>query len=406
MSKQIGYKFRIYPSMEQQEIFARHFGCVRFIHNYLLKYRTESYVQDKKSVSVFEIIPLIAELKRKEGYGWLKVVNSQSLQAAALDLENGFSRFFKKLGGYPKFKKKANRQSFKVPQNFSLDQSGAGNWFLYLPKIKSGIRTEVHRKVEGTVKQVTISQDPDGCYYASLNCEVTENFFVAKKDNGGKKIGIDLGLTSFITTSDGEKIETPKYLRKSEDKLKVAQKRLSKKVKGSINRKKARKKVAKLHKKVSNQRKDFLHKVSSRLIDENQVIYREDLNIEGMVKARNLSKSIADAAWGEFIRYLTYKAVWYGKLVIQIGRFEPSSKLCSCCGYKNNELTLSERSWKCKLCLTLHDRDVNAALNILKLGQGMPDVKPVERSTSVFSIKRMKVGSTKQEADLDQEYSS
>jgi len=204
-------------------------------------------------------------------------------------------------------------------------------------------------------------------------------------------------LTSFITTSSGNKKAAPKFLRKSEDKLKSAQRVLSKKDRYSSNWRKARKKVAILYGKVRNQRKDFLHKASRELVNENQVIYLEDLNVKGMIKNRHLSKSIADAGWGEFIRQLAYKTAWEDKEVVRIGRFEPSSKLCSNCSYINEELKLQDRFWECKSCLSRHDRDVNAAKNILKIGQGMSEFKPVEKPTSVFSFKKRQVDSVKQE---------
>jgi len=395
--KKIGYRFRVYPQ-EMQEVFLnKHFGCCRFIYNYLLNLREESYKKNKTKISGFALKREISKLKQIEDYKWLKEVNSQSLQESALDLEKGYRRFFKKLStGKPRFKKKLNRQTFKVPQNFKLKKSKRENYFLYIPKLKTGIRINIHRKIIGEIKQLTISKDPSGAYYASFSCEVKEEV-VKRKDKKNKAIGIDLGLTSFMVTSDGKKTEAPKFLRKLECRLASKYRSLSRKKKYSCNWNKNRKEVAVLHEKIANQRKDFIHKLSFELVDENQDIYLEDLNVKGMMRNRHLSKSISDASWGEFGRQLKYKAVWMESRVIQIGRFEPSSKLCSVCGSKNKKLKLHHRVWQCKHCLTKHDRDISAAKNILKIGQGMSELKPVEKSTAVFSLKRRQVGSVKQE---------
>lgn len=394
---QCGYKFRIYPTEEQKNFFLHHFGCCRFIYNYLLDLRKRSYEKDKIAIGTFESKKQISVLKKKEGYAWLRMVNSQSLQEASLDLGKAFVRFFKKLGGYPKFKKKGDRETFKVPQNFLLKKSNRGNWFLLIPKLSCGIKVKVHREVLGKIKQITISREPSGRYYIGLSCIAEQLSNVKKPSVQNSEVGIDLGLHSFIVTSNEEKKEAPKFLKKAERKLKSLHKRFSKKIRGSCNRKKSKIKLAKKHEKVANQRKDFLHKATRELINENQVIYIEDLHVKGMMKNRHLAKSIADAGFGEFARQLKYKCTWGKRVVIQIGRFEPSSKLCHKCLVKNNDLKLHHRYWTCKNCRTFHDRDINAAKNILRLGQGMPKVKPVERTTAVFSFKRTQVDSMKQE---------
>jgi len=395
--RRIGYKFRIYPTEEQKVFFERHFGCSRFIYNYLLALREAAYKKFKIKISGFEAKKEISKLKKQEEYQWLKEVNSQSLQESAIDLEKAYRRFFKKLGSKPRFKKKLNKQQFKIPQYFNLYVSKNENYFLEIPKLKSTIRVNVHREIEGTIKQATIARSASGDYFVSFNCEIKEEVPCLLKTSNNHEIGIDLGLTSFITTSDGGKKEAPKFLRKLERHLKSAQKSLSRKEKRSSNWYKAKKQVAVVHENISNHRKDFLHKLSSELVNENQVIYLEDLNVKGMMRNRYLSKSIADASWGEFTRQLTYKASWRYKKVAQIGRFEPSSKLCSRCNTINKELRLCDRRWKCKSCLSIHDRDINAAKNILKIGQGMPECKSVEKSTSIFSFKKKQVGSVKQE---------
>jgi len=356
----IGYKFRIYPTEEQKAFFEKHFGCVRFIYNYLLNLRIEAYRKGKTNISGYEAKKYIAKLKKQEEYKWLSEVNSQSLQEAAIDLEKAYRRFFGKLAAYPNFKKKRSQQKFKIPQNFYLRETKKGKFYLTIPKLKSDIKVNLHRKIEGATSQITISRAPSGKYFASFNCTVAKNKVFKRKDNKVDKTGIDLGIQSFIITDKGEKI-------------------------------------AVIHEKIANRRLNFLHQLSFKITDENQTIYLEDLNVKGMIKNRHLSKSIADASWGEFTRQLKYKSKWRDKELIQIGRFEASSKICNVCGWKNEDLKLHQRKWLCIECKTIHDRDINAAKNILKLGQDMSKVKPVEKSTAVFSFKKRQVGSVKQE---------
>ena len=389
---EIGYKFRIYPTEEQKTFFEKHFGCVRFIYNYLLNLKIEAYKKDKTNISGFEAKRYIARLK-KEKYKWLSEVNSQSLQEAAIDLDKAYRRFFKKLEAYPIFKKKTSRQRFKIPQHFSLSKKG----YLKIPKLKSSVKVNVHRKIEGPINNITISKTPTGKYFASFNCTIAKNKVITKKDNRADKIGIDLGIESFITTDKGLKIKAPAFLRTLERRLKTAQKALSRKSKFSANFYKQRKKIAIIHEKISNQRQDFAHKLSFKITCENQAIYLEDLNVKGMIRNRHLSKSISDAGWGEFTRQLKYKSLWRDKKLVQIGRFEASSKICNVCDWKNKDLKLSQRKWLCRECGTFHDRDINAAKNIIKIGQDMPELKPVEKSTAVFSFKKRQVGSVKQE---------
>ena len=394
---EIGYKFRIYPTEEQKAFFEKHFGCVRFIYNYLLNLRMEAYRKDKTDISGYEAKKYIAKLKKQEEYKWLSEVNSQSLQEAAIDFDKAYRRFFKKLAAYPSFKKKRSEQKFKIPQNFYLRETKKGKFYLTIPKLKSDIKVNLHRKIEGATSQITISKTPSGKYFASFNCTVAKNKVFKRKDNKTDKTGIDLGIESFIITDKGEKIKTPIFLRLLERRLGTSQRSLSRKKKFSANFCKQRKKIAVIHEKIANQRLNFLHQLSFKITDENQTIYLEDLNVKGMIKNRHLSKSIADASWGEFTRQLKYKSKWRDKELIQIGRFEASSKICNVCEWKNEDLKLHQRKWLCLECKTIHDRDINAAKNILKLGQDMSKVKPVEKSTAVFSFKNRQVGSVKQE---------
>ena len=389
---EIGYKFRIYPTEKQKAFFEKHFGCVRFIYNYLLNLRIEACRKDKK-VSGYEAKRYIARLKKQEKYKWLSEVNSQSLQEAAIDLDKAYIRFFKKLADYPGFKKKTSGQKFKIPQHFYLTEKG----YLKVPKLKSRVKVNMHRKIEGAINHITISKTPSGKYFTSFNCTIAKNKVFKKKDGKTDKTGIDLGIKSFIVTDKGEKINSPAFLRLLERRLKTSQRSLSRKEKFSSNFYKQRKKIAITHERIANQRSNFLHQLSFKITDENQIIYLEDLNVKGMIKNRHLSKSISNASWGEFTRQLKYKSKWRDKELIQIGRFEASSKICNVCNWKNRHLKLHQRKWLCPECGTLHDRDINAAKNILKLGQDMSKVKPVEKSTAVFSLKRRQVGSVKQE---------
>jgi len=391
VQRMIGYKFRVYPTEEQKSFFADHFGCCRFVYNYFLWLRSTAYKRFGVSTSFYQLKKRLPGMKKSESCSFLKHVNSQSLQEALIDLEKAFQRFFKNLGEYPRFKKKFHKQTFKVPQSFSVKMSKRGNYFLYIPKLKSGVKIKIHRSLDGTSKQLTISKTSSGKYYASINCEALGVVKVTepKREDGA----VDLGLISFVVKDNGEKICSPRPMRRLEKLVVAACKRFSRKIKGSANWEKARLELANVMEKISNKRRDFLHKESLKLVIENQVTYIEDLHVKGMMKNHCLAKSIADASWSEFVRMLIYKALWRGREVKKIGRFEATSKTCSNCGVINNNLTLSNRIWKCEQCCVVHDRDVNAAKNILKigrkmsLGQGMPEVKSVERSTNVFSFK-------------------
>jgi putative transposase len=395
------YKFRIYPTKCQKVFFAKHFGCVRFIYNYLLGFRRDAYKNYGKSISGLECKKMIPGLKTQEDYLWLKEVNSQSLQEAALDLNSAYERFFKKINGsgYPKFKKKGQKESFSVPQNFQIDPKQS---YILIPKLKNPLKAKFHRSMKKVVgfNSITFSKSPSGKYYASINVDevMVGKKPVKKVTQKTKTVRIDLGLKDFLVESCGKKTNSPKYLGQSEKKLKKSQQRLSRKQKGSNNRNKQRLVVVKLHEKISNQRKNFLHKESARLVNENQVIYLETLNVKEMIKNSHLSKSIADSGWGEFLRQLKYKSHWKGSVVVQVGMWEATSMLCSSCDYKNENLKLSDREWSCPKCESHHDRDINAAKNIEKIGREAPELTPVKRTASVFSIKKIQAGSLKQES--------
>ncbi len=382
------YKYRIYPDKEQKVFLERHFGSCRFVYNHFLAMVSNSYKTEKKSISGFQCKRMLVSLKKD--YPWLKDINSQSLQQSVINLDMAYKRFFKRLGEYPQFKKKIGRQSFSVPQNFRIE----GNK-LFIPKLKTDIKIKLHSSLDGDIKTLTISKEPSGKYYISVSCEVV----VQPLPSVQQKIGVDLGITHFAALSTGEKIEHPKSLRKSEKRLISLQRQLFRKQKGSNNRNKARLKVATLHEKIKSQRKDFLHKLSRRLISENQVICLETLNVKGMVRNRHLAKAISDSGWGEFTRQIQYKADWYGRTLKQIPMFYPSSKKCNICHFVMAELKLSQRMWTCPNCGAIHDRDDNASNVIKTVGQDMPEVTPAERrTTTILSMKAIQqVRSMKQD---------
>lgn len=357
------FVYRLYPNKEQEILLAKHFGCNRFIYNWALNLRKESYEQSGKTISKFELNKMVTQLAKKEEYSWLQEVLSQSLQQSIQNLDTAYIKFFKEKTGFPKFKsKKTHRHSYRIPQNVKIDFE---NHKVFLPKIK-WVNIRVDREFEGLIKSATVKQLPSGKYFVSILVEDGKDYQTKKQIVHANAVGIDLGIKDFAILSDGTKIENPKFLRTKEQRLKVLQKRLSRKQKGSNNRNKQRIKVAKLHEKISNERKDFLQKLTTKLVKESQfdTFCLENLNVSGMMRNHKLAKSIAEVSWYQFIEMLKYKCEWYGKNLVQIGQFEPSTKTCSHCGYKNTELTLKDREWICPVCNTYHDRDINAAINI------------------------------------------
>ena len=353
------YKFRIYPTNEQKMSLAQSFGNCRWYWNYSLSLCQETYKKSGKSLSRFAIQSLLPELKKE--YEWLSEAYSQCLQSVALNLSTAYKNFFEKRAGFPKFKSLHGKQSISYPSNVKF----VGD-YLKLPKIGE-VYCRQHREISGKIKTVTVSLNSSGKYFASILVDNKKDLPVPSTE--GKAIGIDLGLTpNFAITSDGSKFDNPRHTKKHSRNLKKKQQSLARKQIGSNTRTKAKKLVAKVHSKIRRVREDFLHKLSRKVVNENQVIVVENLNVKGMVRNPNLAKAINDCGWGQFCTMLKYKAEWEGKTYKEVDRFFASSKTCNVCLNKVDSLPLDIRSWVCGKCNTQHDRDINAAINIRNEG--------------------------------------
>lgn len=396
------YKYRIYPTDEQKVLFAKTFGCCRFVYNWALNLKISAYKERKETLGNVYLTNLMkSELKAE--HDWLKEVNSQSLQSALRNLDAAYTNFFRntKAVGFPKFKSRRSRQSFLCPQHCSVDFDKGT---VSIPKAKD-IPAVLHRRFNGSVKTVTVSMTPSGKYFASVLVDTGFQELPLSPKDMSTAVGIDLGIKSLGVCSDGRTFDNPKNLQHSLERLSMLQKRLSRKQQGSANRNKARIRVARLQEHIANSRKDNLHKITHALTHDSQVrtICMEDLNVKGMQRNHHLAQAVGDASFGMFFTMLEYKCRWYGVNLIKIDRFAPSSKTCGKCGHLYKGLKLSERSWTCPECGTRHDRDFNAACNIKNFGlKALPTergkVKPVDCPTVDDRPRALKSrGRTKQE---------
>ena len=389
------YKFKLLPNKEQQKKLNAMLGCSRFVWNYFLDLNNKIYLEakekdlKKKYLNYYDCANKLTCVKKENE--WLKKANSQVLQQTLKDLDTAYNRFLQKKSDFPKFKSKKNKQSFRIPQFFELKSNHS-----CFPKFKKGIKTVVHKQIEGNIKYATIIKTKTDKYFVS----VATDFEVKKKRISDNQIGIDLGIKDFAVLSNGKKHS----LKIKEDNIRFLHKRVSKKMKGSNNRDKERLKLARQYEKIDNQKQDFQHKLSNKICKENKLIAIEDLNIQGMVKNHCLAKSISDQSWYSFITKLEYKAKRYGGEVVKTKRFYPSSKTCSLCGFVNQDLTLADRYWQCQQCKTKLDRDINASQNILaqvlrelniKSGRDYR-LKPVELSSLDETMKQEAFGSLAQ----------
>ena len=358
------YKYRLYPNKQQEEQIQKTFGCCRFVYNQTLSYRKEKYEQSREGMNKISCNNYVNQVLKKE-YKWLKEVDKFALTNAVYHMDSAYQKFFKEHSGYPKFKSKRNsKKSYSTNfTNGNIEVSFKDNK-IKLPKLK-WVKAKIHRDFDGKIKSTTISQVPSGKYFVSVLVE-TEHIPI---ESTGYMVGIDLGIKDLLITSDGEKYDNIRTTKSYEDKLAKEQRRLSHKVKGSKNWNKQRIKVARIHEKIRNTRIDNLHKISHKLVIENQVIVSENLAVSNMVKNHNLAKAIFDCGWYELTRQISYKSDWNNRQYVKIGRFTKSSQPCHVCGYVNTDTKdLSVREWTCPQCGAVHDRDINAAINILNEG--------------------------------------
>src|SRR6266540_1111328 len=349
------FRYRLYPTAEQEQALAVQFGHARFVWNWALALRKITYQETGKGIGYYELKRRATALKHQAETEWLQEADSQVLQGKLEDLQRAYKNFFEKRAKFPRFKSKRDHQAIRYPQRFKFDEDS-----IYLPKI-GWVKTKFHRPLEGRPKNITVSKTKTGKYFVSIQCEVE---MIDPPARGGE-IGMDLGVKFFLATSEGWKRDNPCHLQQAERKLKRLHRQLSRRVKGSAGREKARILLARQHEKVANQRRDFLQKLSTELVGRYGLIGMEDLNVRGMLKNRRLAKAIAATGWGAFRRMLEYKGAWYGSYLHKVDRFFPSSKTCNHCGHVLDELPLSVREWQCPICGTIHDRDINAAINIL-----------------------------------------
>ena len=389
------FRYRFYPSPSQEVLLRKTMGCSRFVYNHFLALRNKEWTTNQKTVSYNETSSLLTNFKKEEETKWLNEVSSVALQQSLQHLQEAYNNFFKGLKkkqkvGFPRFKKKSNRNSITLTKaGFSYK-----NGEMFIAKSKKKLNIRWSRKLPSEdISSITISLTPSGKWFISILVEDNVDYTLPLCD---KVLGIDLGIETFATLSTGEKVKMPD-LKPHYKKLKKLQKKHSKKKNGSKNKNKARIKVARQHEKITNIREDFHHKLSTRIINENQVIVLEDLNVSGMVKNRKLARAISQQGWSQFVTFLKYKGIMYGREVVQVDRFYPSSKTCSSCGTIQSSLPLNVREWTCDSCGAIHDRDINAAKNLMALGTSVTafggDVRPTCRQTPLKKESTMSLAS-------------
>jgi putative transposase len=389
------FRYRFYPSPSQEVLLKKTLGCSRFVYNHFLALRIQEWTTNQKSVSFYETSSLLTNLKKEEETKWLNEVSSVALQQSLQHLQEAYNNFFKGLKkkqkvGFPRFKKKSNRNSITLTKAGFSHKDGE----IFIAKSKKKLNIRWSRKLPSEdISSISISLTPSGKWFISILVEDNVDYTLPLCD---KVLGIDLGIETFATLSNGEKVKMPD-LKPHYKKLKKLQKKHSKNKNGSKNKEKARLKVARQYEKITNIREDFQHKLSTRIINENQVIVLEDLNVSGMVKNRKLARAISQQGWYQFLTFLKYKATMYGREVIQVDRFYPSSKTCSSCGTIKSSLPLNIRDWTCDACGTTHDRDINAAINLMALGTSVTafggDVRPTCRQSPVKKESAMSLAS-------------
>lgn len=384
------YKYRLYPTKQQSELLNKHFGCCRLVYNLGLEAKNMNYQGNKVNLSCYDLHKQITDLKKE--YSWMFEVSNMTLQQSIIDLDRAFTNYFKGQSCTPKFKNKNGKQCFRISKDIGYDVSSSS---LFIPKFREGIKAVFDRIPEGKINSCTISKTPTGKYFASLLVRDEINMPVKPSIDKYNSIGIDLGISTFAILSDGTKIENPKYFRNNITRIKVLQRRASRKIKDSQNRKKANLLVALKHEKIVNRRNDFIHKLTYQLVCKNQAttICIEDLAVSNMLKNHKLAQAISDASWSEFVRQLSYKCDWHGKNLVKVDRFYASSKTCSNCGTINKSLTLKDRMWTCD-CGVTHDRDINAAINIRNSGVGCSG-EPVELPSIDGALKQEMVNTSR-----------
>jgi putative transposase len=351
------YKYRLYPNRAQQNALAVQFGHARYVYNHFLEVRQEHYAKRGEGMSYRDTAGILTELKRDPAHKWLKEADSQVLQQKLKDLDQAYKNFFEGRAKYPRFRSRRDKQAIRYPQRVKVDSAAQRT---YLPKV-GWVKTVFHRPLEGKLKNVIVSRTKSGRYSASFQVEVE----IPDPVYRGSENGLDLGLKDFAALSDGRKLPNPRHLIQAEKRLRRLQRSLSRRQKGSAGRERQRQKVARQHEKVADCRADYQHKMSRALVEDHRLLAIEDLHIKGMMRNKRLAKQISDAGWGQFVRMLGYKGEWYGCELVAVDRFFPSSKTCWQCGSVMKEMPLELREWDCPNCQAHHDRDVNAAKNLL-----------------------------------------